>query len=82
MIFINLDSLETVNNLVKICDKYDKHYIDVAYGRYTVDGRSVLGVSSLMGKIVKIIPVTDDEILTKFIEKEVTEIGGWIEKTN
>ena len=79
MIFINLDTIETVNNLAKTCDKYDKIYIDVIHGRYTVNGRSVLGVCSLMGNIVKVVPDTDDNLLITYIIRDLKEIGAWVE---
>lgn len=79
MIFIHIDSLETVNHLVKICDKYNQHDIDVVYGRHVVDARSYLGVCSLLGKIVKIMPITDDQLFINFIARELKEIGAWVE---
>ena len=83
MIFIKLDSLETVNKFVNICTRYkEKTYVDVVYGRYTLDGCSVLGVSSLIGNIVKIIPSTDDALLLGYLRKDLEEIGAWVQKTN
>ena len=80
-ILINLDNLETVNKLVNTCNKYkDDMYLDIYYGRYIVDGCSLLAVVSLMGNIVKIKPNTDDEnILNDFI-KDIEAIGGWVSK--
>ena len=83
MIFIKLDNLETVNKLVNICTKYKEHtYIDVIYGRYTLDGCSVLGVASLIGNIVKIKPNTDDVLLLEYLCRDLEEIGAWTQKTN
>ena len=84
MIFIKLDTLETVNKLVNVCSKYkDRTYIDIVYGRYTVDGCSVLGVASLLRNIVKIKPSTDDQDILDAFTKDVDEIGGWsVEETN
>ena len=48
MVFVTLDSLEVVNALVKVCEKYKDIDTDVLHGRYIVNGRSVLGVSSLL----------------------------------
>ena len=50
MIFLNLDSLDKASNLTKVCEKYDVDF-DVLYGRYTIDGKSVLGVASLISPI-------------------------------
>lgn len=64
MIFLNLDKLETAGKLTKICEKYSKYMgIDVTYGRYIIDGCSILGVTSLLGNIVKLKPRTDDSLL-------------------
>ena len=66
MFYIKLSTLEVINNLVRICDRYkDKMDIDMLYGRYTVDAASYLGVMSLMGNIVEIRPVSDDDVLIK-----------------
>ena len=78
MIFLNLDGLNKVEQLVKVCDKYEID-VDVVYGRYTLNGKSVLGVSSLMGNIVKIVPATEDKLLLGYIVKDLKEIGAWVQ---
>lgn len=51
----NIRTFEDAQNLVKLCDKYNKELtIDVIHGRYMVDGCSVLGVMSLVGNIVTV----------------------------
>jgi hypothetical protein len=83
MIFIKLDNLETVNKLVNVCTRYkEEAYIDVIYGRYILDACSVLGVSSLMGNIVKIKPNTNDTLLLEYLRRDLEEIGAWTQKTN
>ena len=78
MIFIKIDSLETVNKLVSICNEYkSRAYVDVIYGRYTVDGCSVLGVASLMGNIVRV--KTNPDINDELYE-DLKLIGAWVEK--
>ncbi len=79
MIFINLDSLDTANSLVKVCDEYQDQYIDVVHGRYIVDGKSLLGICSLMGKIVKIVPIINNEKLLENITEDLKNIGAWVE---
>lgn len=76
MIFLSLDSLDKVSKLTKVCESYEVDF-DVLYGRYTIDGKSVLGVSSLIGHIVKIVPNTDDILLLEYITKDLKEIGAW-----
>lgn len=77
MVFLTLDSLSKVNELVKVCEKYKDIDTDIVYGRYIVDGRSVLGVSSLLGNIVRICPNTDVPELMGDIVKDLEEIGAW-----
>ena len=80
MVFVTLDSLEVVNALVKVCERYKDVDTDVMHGRYTVDGRSVLGVSSLLGNIVKVCPNTTDETIMNSMIKDLEEIGAWEQK--
>lgn len=79
MIFIHLNSIETATSLVKICEQYNECDIDITHGRHTVDGRSLLGVMAFSGKIVNIVPVTDDNVLITFITRDLKEIGAWVE---
>lgn len=81
MILINLDSLDIVTQLTRVCEKYEAD-TDVIYGRYVVNGKSVLGVSSLIGKIVKIEPNTNDKLLLSYITRDLKEIGAWTEEKN
>ena len=80
MVFVTLDSLDVVNALVKVCEKYKDIDTDVLHGRYIVNGRSVLGVSSLLGNIVKVCPNTTDETIMNSIIKDLEEIGAWEQK--
>ncbi len=78
MIFIKLDSLETVTQLCKVSDKYkNKMDIDINFGRQTVDACSVLGVTSLMGNIVKVLLNSNDENLEKEYFNEIKQIGAY-----
>lgn len=75
-VFISLDSFDTAIAFCKICDKYDFD-INIEYGSYVIDGKSILGVASLVGKIVKIVPITDNnEQLEDFIS-EIKKIGAY-----
>ena len=78
MILINLDSLDKVTQLTRVCEKYDIDF-DITYGRYIINGKSVLGVSSLIGNIVKIVPDTNDNLMLGYIIKDLKEIGAWTE---
>ena len=82
MYFIKLDAMETIERLCRICTKYkDDFDIDIEYGRYTVDGCSILGVSSLMGNIVRIHPPSEDRNsnteLIKNMYSELKKIGAY-----
>ena len=82
MYFIKLDDLKTVEKLTKLCEKH-KDYMetDICFGRYVIDGASVLAVASLIGNIVSIRPmIKEDELISAFYE-EFKEIGGWSNKT-
>lgn len=82
MVFITLDSLDKVNALTKVCEKYNDIDTDVMHGRYIVNGCSVLGVSSLLGNIVKVCPNTTDGTLMNSIIKDLEEIGAWEQKNS
>ena len=73
MLNYNLDSVQSAEKLVRLCEKYRDEVeidIDVIYGRQTVDGCSLLGVTSLIGRFVTVVPnTTDKEMLQKFAEE-------------
>jgi len=78
MLFLELKTLDDANNLCKICDRYkNKMNVDVAYGRYIIDGCSILAVSSMIGKIVKICPVSEDNLLVSYFAKDIKSMGGY-----
>lgn len=79
MVFINLDTIEKAIKLTGVCEKYKSIDIDILYGRYIIDGRSILGVSSLLGNIIKIYPNTDDNEMIDSITKDLEKIGAWKE---
>ena len=70
MLSFNINSKESAEKLIRLCEKYrDDTEIDVICGRQTVDGRSLLGVMSLIGHFVTVKPQTDDmQIVERFGE--------------
>ena len=70
MLSFNLDSKESAEKLIRLCEKYrDDAEVDVICGRQTVDGLSLLGVISLIGHFVTVKPQTDDKsIVDRFGE--------------
>ena len=71
MLSFNIDSKESAEKLIRLCEKYrDDTEVDVVCGRQTVDGRSLLGVMSLIGHFVTVKPQTDDKsVLERFSEE-------------
>ena len=73
MLNYNLDSVQSAEKLVRLCEKYRDEMeldIDVIYGRQTVDGCSLLGVTSLIGKFVSVVPVgRNEDAIQKFAEE-------------
>lgn len=66
MVSYNIDSIESAKNLVKICENYEED-IDVICGRQIIDGKSILGVISLIGRTVGLEIITNNfEIKERF----------------
>ena len=83
MIYIKVDTLETANKLVKICENYNNYMeVDILHGRYILDGSNVLAVASLLGNTVEVKPITDDSLLLGYFIKDVKEIGALVENTD
>ena len=77
MLNYNLDSLQSAEKLVRLCEKYRDEMeldIDVIYGRQTVDGCSLLGVTSLIGKFVSVVPVGRNEDAIQRFSEELERI--------
>lgn len=74
MIAFKIETLTDAQNLVNVCDKYPFN-IDVIHGIQTIDAKSILGVSSLIGKFVSVIPITDDKDAVIKLENEIKPIS-------
>lgn len=74
LIAFKIETLDDAQNLVNICDKYPFN-IDVIHGIQTVDAKSVLGVASLLGNYVSVIPITDNEEMLNKLENEIKPIS-------
>lgn len=59
----------SAKKLVNICEKYENSDIDVIYGRQIIDGKSILGVMSLMGRMVTVKINNEEE--EKSFEEEI-----------
>lgn len=74
MIAFKIETLTDAQSLVNICDKYSFN-IDVIHGVQTVDAKSFLGVASLLGNYVSVIPITDDKDALIKLENEIKPIS-------
>lgn len=75
MLSFNLNSKESAENLIRLCEKYhDDMEVDVICGRQTVDGRSLLGVISLIGHFVTVKPQTDDKSIVERFGEDLERI--------
>ncbi len=59
-----------VLKLVNVCNKYEED-VNVYYQKQVIDGKSVLGVASLMGHIIGVEIETDDEEIRNKFKEEV-----------
>lgn len=74
LIAFKIKTLDDAQNLVNVCDKYPFN-IDVIYRTQTIDAKSFLGVASLLGNYVSVIPVTDNEEMLNKLENEIKPIS-------
>ena len=75
MLSFNIDSKESAEKLIRLCEKYrDDTETDVICGRQTVDGRSLLGVISLIGHFVTVKPQTDDKSVVERFSEDLERI--------
>ncbi len=74
LIAFKIETLTDAQNLVNVCDKYPFN-IDVIYRQQTIDAKSFLGVTSLLGNYVSVIPATDDEEMLSKLESEIKPIS-------
>lgn len=72
MISYYIGSSDNAGRLVRLCRKYDFD-IDIMYGRYIIDGKSILGVMSLVGNTVGIDLMTYDENIKEEFKKKLYE---------
>ena len=66
---IRLNSIEKVKNFVSRVSTFECD-VDIIYGRYVIDGKSMMGIFSLnlMNPITVMILSNDEEDLKKFFE--------------
>lgn len=77
MLSYNIDSIESAEKLIKICEKYKgKMDIDVICRRQIIDAFSILGVHSLIGNIVTLDLLTDDKKLREKFMNDLEKINA------
>lgn len=72
MISFYLGSSDDAERLTNLCRKYNFD-IDVVHRRYIIDGKSILGIMSLVGNTVGIDLMTDDEDIKEEFRKKLYE---------
>lgn len=67
---IKLNTIDNVKEFVNICNKYDAD-IDVKQNKFTVDGKSILGIFSLnlMDQLDVYILTQDERVIRDFRQK-------------
>lgn len=59
---IHIGTPEFADKLCEICTPYTKEFdIDIVHGRCVLDASSILGIVSMLGKDVDIVPHTHDK---------------------
>lgn len=71
MVSYFIKDVDSAKKLVSVCEKYEEAEIDVIYGRQIIDGKSILGVMSLMGRMVSLKVNSANEDDEKNFEEEI-----------
>lgn len=71
MVSYFIKDVDSAKKLVSVCEKYEEAEIDVIYGRQIIDGKSILGVMSLMGRMVSLKVNSRNENDEKNFEEEI-----------
>ena len=73
-------TVENAECITTVCKEIKSEFdvdIDVKYGRYIVDGCSILGIYSMVNHIVKICPVTENPEILKTIFAKFVPLGAF-----
>lgn len=68
-----LNTFEKAGKLVDFCRKFEED-IDVKHNRYTVDAKSILGVTGLIGNEVEINILTSNKKLRSDFEDDLRKL--------
>ena len=76
---LDLNNIDKCQELCDLCDRHSDIDVDVCYKRYLVDGRSFLGILSLLNHKVIIVIHTDSKFKKESFMDDLKEIGGQYE---
>lgn len=72
---IHIETPEFANKLCEICTPYTKEFdIDIVRGRCILDASSILGILSMLGNDVDIVPHTNNNYLVKELFYQIDAI--------
>ena len=74
-IYLQLNA-DNVERLCNICSSFDFD-TNVISGRVCVDGKSVIGVMKMCGRVVLLAPVTYDDFEVEEFYRKAKEIGAY-----
>ena len=69
-------TIDKVNKLCAICESFDCD-VNVMCGRVCVDGRSVMGVAQMVGRVITLVPVTGNDAEWHGFFNKVKELGAY-----
>lgn len=72
---ILIADVDTALKIGRICNDC-RFEVDIMYGSTWIDGKSVLGLQQMIGKVVEVNPVTDNNNERVWLFKRLKEIGG------
>lgn len=73
MLSYRINTPKDAEKLVWFCMKFNED-VNIGHRHYIIDGKSILGVMSLIGNIVTVEIITNDEDTEEFFEKEFVKL--------
>ena len=76
---LSRNDIDSIKKIAYLCESYRKWFnVDFQFGRYTIDGCSIVGILSLASNIVKVCPVpNDDEKAIMSFYKKLKPFGAY-----
>lgn len=80
---IDLHTIDKCQAVADLCNTFKDIDIDLVYGRYLVDAKSLMGVLSLLNHSVGIVIHHHDRFdCLRHFESEIKKLGAWREARN